>query len=265
MGTSMTETRYPRRRRCRPVPSWPTALVIHSDQDVRNEIHFALEVAGFSVRSAAAAEVGRVQLASCNPDLVLIHLPFPRRRALDLLRGTPPDWTERRAVVAIASGGDQVDRAVASALGVQACLPDGRSIEALMLALRGHVLLRSKRAVGGYFPALWWPFFAGSLLIHVLGRYAETRGRRQRLTVMELRVLLFLAENSRRPCTESDLREKVWRTTSKDRTRRVHTMLKTLRDLFRDHGNLIDRIPGSGFQLSRRFAEIVPIVPPSRN
>lgn len=255
----MADRYYPDRRHQAEIGHWPRAVVLHAANHYRTDIHYALETAGFSVRTASSVDVAHAELDSCDPDLLIVQLGFPYPPALDLLRGRPSEWQQSRVILALAAGEDAVDRAVGDALGVRLWLQDQTPPEAVMTALRELIYGTPSVAchVPRYMPRRWTPFMAGPLLVSILGRYVESRGRRQKLSFTELRLLLFLVENAQRCCPEDELLSSVWALDRSGPTRRVHAVVKRLRDFFRNEGRLIDFVSGEGFRLGRRFLNII--------
>jgi len=110
---------------------------------------------------------------------------------------------------------------------------------------------------------MWGHFFLGSMLVDSLARFAEVRGQRRKLTALQTRLLMYLAENGREYRSRFEILRDVWGLVPPiAQTKRVHTLVKGLRDLLGADDPVIEWRPGDGCRLAGRFAEVVHIPSP---
>jgi DNA-binding response OmpR family regulator len=242
---------------------WPSALVYHAEPAVARSFHLGLEVAGFRVKSLSHIETALSELAASPYDLVVVSLPYPAPAGLDLLRRFEPSRQGHLGVIGIATGLNELERKIAEAMGVthwvSGDLSTRETIEKVAGVVSEHGYLRSS-AMRLWCPRSWSRFLLGPLLVDSLERFAQLGQQKRSLSAIQSRLLVYFAENNAAH-PEKEILSDVWGLSDpKPKTKRVHTTIHTVRDMFRAQGNLIEWVPGVGFRLSGPFAEIRPAI-----
>ena len=138
-------------------------------------------------------------------------------------------------------------------------MPSDAGIEEFMRRLT--IALREKQAgTARWYPTMWGRFFLGSILVDNLARFAEVHSQRRKLTALEARFLMYLAENGREYSSRTAILRDVWGLVPPiAKTKRVHTLVKRLRDLLGANDPVVEWRPGDGCRLAGRYAEVVQI------
>lgn len=250
---------YPQHRSQADVLQWPTAFVYHPDFDTLKALHLAVEVAGFRVRGVQKLEEKWIPSYGVLDPLIILHLKYPNPSGLEILRRVPLKRDGVLGVAALVAGGDQLEQGVAHALGVTLWVPSDAGIEEFMRRLT-TALRETRLGTARWYPTIWGRFFLGSILVDTLARFAEVRGQRRKLTALQTRLLMYLAENGHKYCSQVAILRDVWGLVPPiTKTKRVHTLVKRLRDLLGTDGPAIEWRPGDGCRLAGLFAEVVQI------
>jgi len=253
---------YPQHRSQAAVLPWPTAFVYHPESSTLKTLHLAVELAGFRVRGVQKVDEKWIPPNGVLDPLIVLHLKYPRPSALEILRRAPLRGDGVLVVAALVDGGNQLEQGVAQALGVTLWVPSDAGIEEFMRRLT-TALRERQGGTARWYPTVWGRFFLGSILVDTLARFAEVRSQRRKLTALQTRLLMYLAENGREYRSQTTILRDVWGLVPPvAKTKRVYTLAKGLRDLLGADDPVIEWRPGEGCRLAGRFAEVVQIPPP---
>jgi len=239
---------------------WPTAVAYHPDPSTARSVHLGLEVAGFRVRSFHSIDTCLEALPSIEPSLLFVDLHGSRPRVFDLLRAVQRDKTDWMGAVAWSDPTDEQERRTAATLGISLWIPRAAPQEEVFRILSSFVSAPGRETAPGvaWCPRLWGRFLMGPIRVDVVARVAEAKGGRRRITAMQARLLVYLAEHATAGRPEDAMLREVWGIEPPARkSNRVHAAIHNLRELFRSEGDIVGWVPGSGYRLSDPFSRIV--------
>ncbi|HWA82749.1 MAG TPA: response regulator transcription factor [Fimbriimonadaceae bacterium] len=180
-------------------------LVVDDDPFLRESLKRLLSSNGFTVRAAAAAREGFIQIAENAPDLLILDLSLPDEDGLTLCRRIRAKW--KFPIVMLTSRSDLLDKVVGLEVGADDYLT--KPFEARELIARVRANLRRQTE---YQPAKGQDevIEIGPLRLDTASRKATMRENPVTLTALEFRLLHYFVANSGRVLEREALFETVW-------------------------------------------------------
>jgi len=178
-------------------------LVVEDDQQIRRFLKVGLENAGFHYLEALQGKDGLSEVATRNPDLVILDLGLPDMDGLDFLRDLR-QWSRIPVVVLTARDREQ-DKIQALDQGADDYLTKPFGIGELLARVR--VALRHAQKTEGEEEPV---FENGQLKIDYVKRLVFVKDREVHLTPTEYKLLGFLAKNAGKVITQRQLLNEVW-------------------------------------------------------
>ncbi len=205
----------------------------------------------------ATAETGTAALdevTQFGPDLVVLDLMLPGHLRG---RGLPPHPGPRSApqpaVIMLTAKGEEIDRVVGFEVGADDYVVKPFSVRELLLRVRARLQEASRRTGRGR-PRARRPrrFAVGSLTIDADTHRVSVDDREVPVSLLEMQLLLHLAQAQGTVCSRRDLLTHVWKYSPGVTSRTVDTHVKRLRDKLGSAGHLIRTIRGVGYRLRPR-------------
>jgi two-component system, OmpR family, response regulator MprA len=216
-------------------------LVVDDERALRELLEYALEQAGFSVRSAAEGSAAIPLLEAWQPDAIVLDVMLPGRDGLELL---PEIRRLTTAPVVMLTARTEIAEKVA---GFSAGADDyvGKPFDLEELVARLRTLLRRPRIEQHE------TFSYADLTIDAVSRTVYRGNRRIDLSPREFDLLRVFAENAERVLTRSELLDLVWGIDRDVIPNTVETYVSFLRAKL-DSGEpvkLIQTLRGAGYSL----------------
>jgi two-component system OmpR family response regulator len=213
-------------------------LVVEDTEDLAAQLRSALAEAGFAVDHAADGEEG-LHLGLTEPyDAVVLDIGLPRRDGLSVLRRWRAE--DKRMPVLLLTARDSWTEKVE---GLNAGADDYLAKPFVMAELIARLNALIRRASGVAKPELAF----GEVRIDTAARTVTRGGMPVRLTALEYGMLAYLALNSGRPVSKTELTEHLY---AQDFDRDSNTLEVIAARLRRKLGDgLIDTIRGQGYRM----------------
>lgn len=196
-------------------------LLVEDEASVGAGLQYGLTKEGFSVEWAQTGQAGLETARSWNPHLIVLDLRLPDISGFDVCRQLRQEG-RRQPVLMLTASDDQVDKVLGLELGADDYLVKPYHLRELVARLRA-MLRRAYGELAGA-PSGRSVHF-GDVEIDLERLQVWRGGRFVDLTATELRLLLQLANNPRRPLSREALIEAVWGYSAEifaDRTVDVH-------------------------------------------
>jgi len=225
-------------------------LIVEDDRDLADLIRYNLEREGFQVAAVHNGADALARLRAAPPDLVILDLMLPGMPGLELCKALRRDERlSRLPVLVISARGEETDRVLGLELGADDYLTKPFSPRELVARVRA--LLR--RAEPG--DAALRPVTAGILELDPASLQARKRGEPVPLSVLEFRLLHFLATYPGRVFSREALLDAVWGTDRFVTQRSVDVYIRRLREKIEDdpeHPVYLKTVRGAGYMFDTR-------------
>lgn len=223
-------------------------LVVEDEPQMRRFLRASLTSHGFKLIEAASAQEAMTLATSHNPELILLDLGLPDEDGIALTRRFR-EWS-RAPIIVISARGREADKVEALDAGADDYLTKPFGVNELLARMR--VALRHVQQLGST-PA---PVLeVGALRIDLSRREITIDGRDVRLTPMEYRLLVLLAQNAGKVLTHRMLLKEVWGPGHIDDTHYLRVYMTQLRrklELDPAQPKLLTTEPGVGYRLRDR-------------
>jgi DNA-binding response OmpR family regulator len=222
----------------------PRILLVEDDERLARLVERALTEAGMTVEVARDGLIGRARAAEAEHDLIVLDVMLPGASGLDVAR-----WLREarvRTPILMLTARDAVaDRVAGLDAGADDYLTKPFALEELLARVRA---LGRRGWVDGDASEV---VRVGDLSIDVAGREVRRAERSIELTVREFDLLLYLARNSGRVLTRSQIIDSVWGYDAEATSNVVEIYIHYLRDKL-DRGfprPLIRTVRGVGYTI----------------
>ena len=179
-------------------------VVIEDEPQIRRFLRAALIDGGFRVHEAATAAEGLVQVASRQPDVVILDLGLPDGDGLDVIRKLR-EWSAVPVIV-LSARGQEADKVAALDAGADDYLSKPFGIGELMARIRVALRHRARVSDG----ALDSTFGVGELHVDLAARRVSIGDAEIHLTPLEYRLLAALVHHAGKVMTHRQLLSEVW-------------------------------------------------------
>jgi two-component system KDP operon response regulator KdpE len=223
-------------------------LVVDDEPQMRRFLRASLGSQGYRVVEAGSALEATQLATSHNPDLILLDLGLPDKDGTDLVREMR-EWT-RIPIVVVSARGREDDKVVALDAGANDYLTKPFGVKELLARIRAalRVALSSSAPESPVIEI-------GPLSIDRSRREVTVRGEPVRLTPLEYKLLVFLAENPGKVLTHKQILSEVWGTTHSSQPHHVRVHVAELRKKIETdpaEPEILLTEPGVGYRLNDR-------------
>jgi two-component system, OmpR family, phosphate regulon response regulator PhoB len=229
----------------------PRILLVEDDAELVAPVTRALREHGHEVTPVENGKDALADIARKRPDLVILELGLKDGDGKDILRRIRADArTADLPVIMISERGEEIDRVVAFEVGADDYVT--RPFSTRELALRAAAVLRRANRGGKTNGTAVPPARGGGRLeIDVDAHRVRIEGRPVTLSLIEFRLLAFLARSVDHVQTRTTLLEHVWQDSDPGETRKVDTHVKRLRAKLGPVARYIETVRGVGYRLRR--------------
>jgi two-component system KDP operon response regulator KdpE len=182
----------------------PTVLVVEDDSQIRQFLKVGLESNGFAYLDALQGKEGLAEVATRNPDLVILDLGLPDMDGLDFLKNLR-EWSKVPVIVLTARGNEQ-DKISALDHGADDYLTKPFGVGELLARIRVALRHAAQSESGEDLPI----FETGALRIDFVKRLVFVNDREVHLTPTEYKILILLAHHAGKVLTQRQILTDVW-------------------------------------------------------
>jgi two-component system phosphate regulon response regulator PhoB len=232
-------------------------LLVEDDPSRDGSLCFGLEAAGHRVGVASTGAEALRLFSEFGPDLVLLDIVLPDISGLDIcrmIRATP--YRAQPAIIVVTAKAQEVDRIAAFEAGADDFVAKPFSFGELMLRIHARLQGRSQVEAA---PAPKEPepveetdqrIILGALEIDRASHRVFLANSEVRLSVQEMRLLNYLADEPGVMRSRRDLLTAVWGYHPEASSRTLDTHIKRLRDKFGSYASMIQTVHGVGYRLT---------------
>ncbi len=221
-------------------------LIVEDEPDLALLLAYNLKGAGHAVRVCETGEEALRQVAVRAPGLVLLDVMLPDISGLEVCRRLKAEpGTKRLPVLMLTARGEEMDRVAGFEVGADDYVVKPFSVRELMLRVRAIL----RRASEDEDEALGPPVEVGPLRLDPGTHRCFMDGQEVALTVLEYRLLHFLAQRPGKVQTREALLEHVWGITSPQETRTIDTHVMRLREKLGEARGLVETVRGVGYRM----------------
>jgi two-component system, OmpR family, KDP operon response regulator KdpE len=182
----------------------PGVVVVEDEPQIRRFLRAALAGQGYRVYEASTGADGLVEVASRQPELVILDLGLPDVDGIDFIRKVR-EWSAVPVIV-LSARGQEADKVAALDAGADDYLSKPFSVGELMARLRVALRHRARVSDG----ALESAFSVGELHVDLAARRVTVGGAQVHLTPIEYRLLVALVHHPGKVITHRQLLQEVW-------------------------------------------------------
>lgn len=180
----------------------PQVLLVEDEAHIRRFVSAALAAEGFHVFEAESARRGLIEAGTRQPDLIILDLGLPDLDGLEFLRDLR-GWSQVPVII-LSARVDEKEKIVALDHGADDYLTKPFGVGELLARVRA--LLRRNRLPEETPPVISF----GGIRIDLAARKVVRDEAPVRLTVIEYRLLVFLASHPNKVLTHRQILREVW-------------------------------------------------------
>ncbi len=224
-------------------------LVVEDDAAVRRLIVTALEMHGHQLETAVTGEAAVMQIASRNPDLVMLDLGLPDMDGVEVIEKVR-SWSTVPIIV-ISARTEDADKVKALDAGADDYLTKPFSVDELLARVRAWMRRARMTASEGPVESV---FENGPLRVDYAAGCAYLDGVELHLTPIEYKLLALLSRNVGKVLTHTFITREIWGTSWESDIASLRVFMATLRKKVEDdpaHPKLIQTHVGVGYRMQR--------------
>jgi two-component system KDP operon response regulator KdpE len=201
----------------------PVVVLVEDELQIRRFLRAALVGQGFRLFEATSGADGLVEVASRQPDVVIVDLGLPDMDGLEVIRRLR-EWTTVPVIV-LSARGQERDKVTALDTGADDYISKPFGADELLARIR--VALR--HTAGASHEGADATFRVGDLQVDQLRRHVTVRGSEVRLTPIEYKLLTTLVRHAGKVVTHQQLLREVWGPDHEDQAHYVRVYMAHLR------------------------------------
>jgi two-component system KDP operon response regulator KdpE len=242
----------------------PVVVLIEDEAQIRRFLRATLTGQGYRLFEATTGADGLVEVASRQPDVVIVDLGLPDLDGLDVIRRLR-EWSAVPVIV-LSARGQERDKVTALDAGADDYVSKPFGAEELLARIR--VALR--HAAGASHEGGDAAFTVGDLQVDQLRRQVTVRGAEVKLTPIEYKLLTTLVRHAGKVVTHQQLLREVWGPSHDDQSHYVRVYMAHLRHKLETEParpRYLLTEPGVGYRLAFELwgAPTWPPTPPTRS
>jgi len=201
----------------------PVVVLIEDEAQIRRFLRATLTGQGYRLFEATTGADGLVEVASRQPDVVIVDLGLPDLDGLEVIRRLR-EWSAVPVIV-LSARGQERDKVTALDAGADDYVSKPFGAEELLARIR--VALR--HAAGASHEGGDAAFTVGDLQVDQLRRQVTVRGAEVKLTPIEYKLLTTLVRHAGKVVTHQQLLREVWGPSHDDQSHYVRVYMAHLR------------------------------------
>jgi len=201
----------------------PVVVLIEDELQIRRFLRATLAGQGYRLFEATTGADGLIEVASRQPDVVIVDLGLPDIDGLEVIRRMR-EWTPVPVIV-LSARGQERDKVTALDAGADDYV--SKPFGAGELLARIRVALR--HTAGATHEGDESAFTVGELEVDLLRRHVSVRGGEVKLTPIEYKLLATLVRHAGKVVTHQQLLRDVWGPTHDDQAHYVRVYMAHLR------------------------------------
>ena len=201
----------------------PVVVLIEDELQIRRFLRATLTGQGYRLFEAATGADGLVEVASRQPDVVIVDLGLPDMDGLEIIRRLR-EWTAVPVIV-LSARGQERDKVATLDAGADDYV--SKPFGAGELLARIRVALR--HSAGATHEGDEAAFSVGELQVDRLRRHVTVRGQEVKLTPIEYKLLATLVRHAGKVLTHQQLLREVWGPTHDAQAHYVRVYMAHLR------------------------------------
>ena len=201
----------------------PIVVLIEDELQIRRFLRATLAGQGYRLFEATTGADGLIEVASRQPDVVIVDLGLPDMDGLDVIRRLR-EWTAVPVIV-LSARGQERDKVTALDAGADDYV--SKPFGAGELLARIRVALR--HTAGASHEGEEAAFKVGDLEVDQLRRHVTLRGAEVKLTPIEYKLLTTLVRHAGKVVTHQQLLREVWGPSHDDQAHYVRVYMAHLR------------------------------------
>ena len=201
----------------------PVVVLIEDEAQIRRFLRATLTGQGYRLFEATTGADGLVEVASRQPDVVIVDLGLPDMDGLEVIRRLR-EWSAAPVIV-LSARGQERDKVTALDAGADDYV--GKPFSAGELLARIRVALR--HTAGASHEGSEGAFKVGELQVDQLRRHVIVRGAEVKLTPIEYKLLTTLVRHAGKVVTHPQLLREVWGPGHEDQAHYVRVYMAHLR------------------------------------
>jgi len=182
----------------------PVVVLVEDELQIRRFLRATLVGQGYRLFEATSGADGLVEVASRQPDVVIVDLGLPDMDGLEVIRRLR-EWTTVPVIV-LSARGQERDKVTALDAGADDYVSKPFGADELLARIR--VTLR--HTAGASHEGADATFKVGDLQVDQLRRHVTVRGTEVRLTPTEYKLLTTLVRHAGKVVTHQQLLREVW-------------------------------------------------------
>ena len=184
--------------------SEPSVVVVEDEPQIRRFLRATLGGQGYRVHESSTGADGLIEVATRQPDVVILDLGLPDLDGLDFIRKLR-EWSAVPIIV-LSARGQESDKVAALDAGADDYLSKPFGVGELMARMRVALRHRARVSEG----ALDSAFAVGELHVDLAARRVTLGGAEVHLTPIEYRLLIALVHHAGKVITHRQLLQEVW-------------------------------------------------------
>ena len=201
----------------------PVVVLIEDEAPIRRFLRATLTGQGYRLHEATNGADGLVEVASRQPDVVIVDLGLPDMDGLEVIRRLR-EWSAVPVIV-LSARGQERDKVTALDAGADDYVSKPFSAGELLARIR--VALR--HAAGATHEGGEAAFKVGGLKVDLLRRHVTVGAAEVRLTPIEYKLLSTLVHHAGKVVTHQQLLREVWGPSHEDQAHYVRVYMAHLR------------------------------------
>ncbi len=227
-------------------------LLIEDEPQMRRFLRVTLQGHGYQLIESATGEDGLIQVATRNPDVVLLDLGLPDIDGLEVTKRLR-EWSQVPLIV-ISAREQEEDKVRALDAGADDYLTKPFGAGELLARIRVSLRHMAMQHTGSEEPV----FVLDNLKVDLAKRQVLLDGREVHLTPIEYRLLALLIKHAGKVITHTHLLKEVWGTAYADQTHYLRIYMAQLRHKLEAdpaRPRFFINEPGVGYRLKTDFYE----------
>lgn len=221
-------------------------LIVDDEQSILELLKLNLEIYGYEIFTMDSGAGVLEEISHIQPDIILLDLMLPEINGFTLCQEIRknPLWNEIRILI-VSAKSEELDKIDCLEMGADDYITKPFSIKELIARIHAF----SRRMINTPLPQPDEITYR-DLLIHPKEKMVSKNNQKIPLTLLELKLLLYLLKHQGKIATREMIFKEVWNYEEEKNTRSLDVNIRKLRRKLEDSNNFyIETIRGIGYKL----------------